>query len=166
MAVFYIILWADELRGKCVLLECDNTAAVSWLMKKRAVRGSPPTGCLVRLLSLFCLRENIIVTSMHVKGVGNVTADFRSHDLDYLPQEADEDSLNRAQLDGTEYGACGRKGLCRSVLWLCVTRPAEMLGPRGLELGINGSSTAAGGGGYLADACGGAARRMECEGIR
>ena len=47
VAVFYIILWADELRGKCVLLECDNTAAVSWLMKKRAVRGSPPTDCLV-----------------------------------------------------------------------------------------------------------------------
>jgi hypothetical protein len=34
VAIFYVMLWADEFRGQCVLLECDNTAAVSWLMKK------------------------------------------------------------------------------------------------------------------------------------
>jgi hypothetical protein len=148
VAVFYILLWADELRGRCVLLECDNTAAVSWLMKKRAVRGSAPTDCLVRLLSLFCLRESIVVTSLHIKGIDNVTADFRSRDLDYLSQDADEGLVNRALLGGSAFDGWSRRELCRSVLLLCVTKPDEMLGPRGLELltrlvGTSGPSIAA-----------------------
>jgi hypothetical protein len=147
VAVFYILLWADEFRGKCVLLECDNIAAVSWLMKKRAVRGSAPTDCLVRLLSLFCLRESIIVTSLHIKGTDNTIADFRSRDLDYLPQNSDEGLVNRELQGGSAFDGWSRRELCRSVLLLCVMRPAEMLGPRGLELlmrlaGINGPSTA------------------------
>ena len=109
VAVYYIILWADEFRGRCVLLEGDNTAAVSWLMKKRAIRGSAPTDCLVRLLSLFCLRENIVVTSLHIKGTDNVIADFRSRDLDFLPQDADEEIVNRVLPGGSAFDGWSRR---------------------------------------------------------
>jgi hypothetical protein len=147
-AMFYVMVWESEFEGRVIHVECDNTAAVSWLMKKRAVRGSAPTDCLVRLLSLFCLRENIVVTSLHIKGTDNVIADFRSRDLDYLPQDSDEELVNRVLQGGSAFDGWSRRELCRSVLLLCVAKPAEMLGPRGLELltrlaGTSGPSIAA-----------------------
>jgi hypothetical protein len=113
-------------------------------MKKRAIRGSAPTDCLVRLLSLFCLRENIVMTPLHIKGTDNVIADFRSRDLDFPPQDAEE-LVNRVLQGGSAFDGWSRRELCRSVLLLCVTKPDEMLGPRGLELltrlaGTSGSS--------------------------
>jgi hypothetical protein len=77
VAIFYVMLWVDDFRGRCVLLECDNTAAVSWLMKKRATGGFPHTDSLVKMFSLFCLREKIVVISTHIRGVDNTLADFR-----------------------------------------------------------------------------------------
>ena len=126
VAMFYIMLWAEDFRGRCVLLECDNTAAVSWLMKKRATKGSPATDSLVKLFSLFCLHEKIVILSTHIRGVDNTIADFRSRDLEFAAQEADEGLLASAGTHGTTSDECSRLVLCRQVLLLCVTRPDEM----------------------------------------
>jgi hypothetical protein len=125
VAMFYIMLWAEDFRGRCVLLECDNTAAVSWLMKKRATKGSPATDALVKLFSLFCLHEKIVILSTHIRGVDNTIADFRSRDLDFAAQEADEGLLASEETHGTTSAECSRLVLCRRVLLLCVTRPDE-----------------------------------------
>ncbi len=107
------------------MLECDNTAAVLWLMKKRATKGSPATDALVKLFSLFCLHEKIVILSTHIRGVDNTIADFRSRDLDFAPQEADEGLLAFEETHGTTSAECSRLVLCRRVLLLCVTRPDE-----------------------------------------
>ena len=121
------MLWAGELRGRCVQLECDNTAAVSWVMKQRAVRGSPTLDCLVKLFSLFVLRENITVIASHIAGVLNVLADFLSRDLDHCAQESDEGIV--ISEDGKWFENCSRAVACRRLLYVCVTMPEEMHGP-------------------------------------
>ena len=127
VGIYYIMLWAGELRGRCVQLECDNTAAVSWIMKQRAVRGSPTLDCLVKLFSLFVLRENITVIASHIAGVLNVLADFLSRDLDHCAQESDEGIV--ISEDGKWFENCSRAVACRRLLYVCVTMPEEMHGP-------------------------------------
>ncbi len=88
------------------------------------------------------------MTSLHIKGIDNVIADFRSRDLDFLPQDGDDELVNRVLQGGSAFDGWSRRELCRSVLLLCVTKPDEMLGPRRLELltrlvGTSGPSIAA-----------------------
>jgi len=96
-------------------------------MKQRAVRGTPTLDCLVKLFSLFILRENITVTASHIAGVLNVLADFLSRDLDYCAQESDEDIV--ISEDGRWFENCSRAVACRRLLYVCVTMPEEMHGP-------------------------------------
>jgi hypothetical protein len=126
VAIFYVMLWVDEFRGQCVLLECDNTAAVSWLMKNRATRGSHATDCLVKMFSLFCLHEKITIISLHIRGVDNTVADFRSRDLAFAAQDSDEGLMASAATHGDTFEGSSRLALCRQALLLCVTRPEEM----------------------------------------
>ncbi len=126
VAIFYVMLWVNEFRGQCVLLECDNTAAVSWLMKNRATRGSHATDCLVKMFSLFCLHEKITIISLHIRGVDNTVADFRSRDLAFAAQDSDEGLMASAATHGDTFEGSSRLALCRQALLLCVTRPEEM----------------------------------------
>jgi hypothetical protein len=126
VAIFYVMLWVEDFRGRCVSLECDNTAAVSWLMKKRATGGAPHTDSLVKMFSLFCLYEKIVIISTHIRGIHNTLADFRSRDLDFAAQDADEALLGSGGILGATSNACSRLELCRRALLLCVTQPEEM----------------------------------------
>ena len=124
-AVYYIMLWADKLRDSVVFVECDNTAAVAWLMKKRAVGGNLAADALAKIFSLFCLIYKIRITSAHIRGVDNTAADFRSRDLVYLSQAADESMCH-----GIESRECSRQEICRSLLYTCVVSPEAMHGHR------------------------------------
>jgi hypothetical protein len=129
-AVFYVMLWVDQLRGKVLHVKSDNTAAVAWLMKSRSAGGNPAADAIARLFSLFLLRANIRIISSHIAGVDNILADFRSRDLSLLPQEADEGVVvSEAIVDGQRLEGCSRRALCRSVLYICATKPESMHGP-------------------------------------
>ena len=133
-AVFYVMLWADVMADSVILLECDNTAAVSWLMKCRTKGkgANRAADAIARLFTLFLLRTHIIIKSTHLRGVDNVIADFNSRDLSLCPQEADEgiirDLRSRESLVGQWSRSCNRRELCRSILYLCVTMPERMHG--------------------------------------
>jgi hypothetical protein len=120
-ATYYILLWAPHLKGQTIWMECDNTAAVSWLLRSRT-KGNPAADAIARVFSLFCLLENIDYTCTHLSGEHNVIADFRSRDLLYHAQEADE------MTDGSQSTDMSRRGICRKLLHLCVTKPETMHG--------------------------------------
>ena len=88
-AIFFIMVWSDMLRGKVVSIECDNTAAVSWLLKGRA-RGGGAADVLAKLTVLFCYEAKIYLLCKHLAGVLNVVADFNSRDLLLMSQNDDE----------------------------------------------------------------------------
>ena len=123
--VYYVMLWADKLQGSVVFVECDNTAAVAWLMKSRAAGGNLAADALAKIFSLFCLTHRIYITSQHIPGINNTAADFRSRDLLYLSQDADEGTCH-----GVRSEASSRKEVCRSLLSECVVSPERIDGRR------------------------------------
>ena len=121
--VYYVMLWASELSGHVVHVECDNSAAVSWLVKKRG-SGVKAADAITRIFSLFCHIEHVSLFTTHIAGVDNVIADFRSRDLEYYAQGEDERFEDMDCVDN-----CNRQGALRRLLHLCVTKPEEMHGP-------------------------------------
>ena len=119
---YYVMLWAPELKGHVVHVECDNSAAVSWLVKKRG-SGVLAADAITRIFSLFCIVEHISLFTTHIAGIDNVTADFRSRDLEYYAQGEDE------RFEDMEHvGSFNRQGALRRLLHLCVTKPEEVHG--------------------------------------
>ena len=141
-AIYFVMLWSHLFVGHIVHLECDNTAAVSWLMKCRANAGNEAADALAKIFSLFCLKHSITIISTHLRGVDNVIADFRSRDLEYMAQAGDENICR-----GTLSESSTRKEICRRILHTCVVSPSSIDGAKiRLELmaldSIPGSSTA------------------------
>ena len=128
VVVYYILLWGNEFRNKIIHVKCDNSSAVSWIVKSRALH-SPFADALSKLFSLFCLKMNITLICTHIAGVDNVTADFRSRDLTLLEQDADEGLVR-----GTVWNANTRKELCRRLLRTAVLKPEELHGLPLLQL--------------------------------
>ena len=123
--VYYVMLWAEKLQGSVVFVECDNTSAVAWLMKNRAAGGNLAADALAKIFSLFCLTYRIYITSKHIPGVDNVAADFRSRDLVYLSQDADESICLGARSETNS-----RRAVCRTLLSECVSTPERIDGRR------------------------------------
>ena len=128
---YYVMLWGDKLKGEVIHIECDNTSAVAWIVKARAGH-SPAADALSKLFSLFCLKWNITIICTHIKGIDNTVADFRSRDLNYLAQAADE-----VTAAGSWQAACSRQELCRRLLRLSVLTPEQMHGPNALAILIS-----------------------------
>jgi hypothetical protein len=128
VVVYYVMLWGEKFRNSTIHVECDNTSAVNWIVKSRAGH-SPAADALSKLFSLFCLKTNITIICTHIQGVNNTIADFRSRDLSYLAQDADEE-LASGNLSMT----CTRQELCRKLLKLSVVEPGMMHGHRALQL--------------------------------
>ena len=127
-AVYYIMLWSEKCENKVIHLECDNTAAVSWIVKSRAGHSSY-ADALTKVFSLFCLKYNITVTCTHIEGARNIIADQKSRDLLYYSQDADEGVAN-----GPVSSASNKREICRRLLLECIIRPASMHGPNLLRL--------------------------------
>lgn len=122
-AVYFVMLWADLLSERVVHVECDNTAAVSWLMKLRACAGNEAADALTKIFSLFCLTRSIVIVSSHIPGVDNVVADFRSRDLTHMDQGGDEEVCR-----GMMFNSSTRREVCRRMLHACVTTPSRIDG--------------------------------------
>jgi hypothetical protein len=90
---FYVFLWADILAGKVVSVECDNTAAVSYLMKAR-VKKNWVADCIAKVFTLFTLAYNITFVINHVQGKANTLADERSRLLGLKEPVVDEETFN------------------------------------------------------------------------
>ena len=121
--IYFIILWSNQFESQVVHVECDNTSAISWIVKSRA-KGNISGDVLAKLFSLFCLRYNIIIICTHIAGVENTVADFRSRDLNFLSQEANEEIM-----DGQWSLNMNREESCRKLLLLvCVTKPETIHG--------------------------------------
>ena len=123
-AIYYIMLWSEHCENQVIHIECDNTAAVSWILKSRAGR-SKYADALTKIFSLFCLKFNITVICTHIRGIDNTIADFRSRDLLYFTQDADEAVANGPLLESSN-----KTEFCRRLLMTCVTRPESLHGPR------------------------------------
>ena len=54
VVVYYVLLWGDQFQNRIIHVKCDNTSAVSWLVKSRASH-SPAADSLAKLFSLYCL---------------------------------------------------------------------------------------------------------------
>ena len=120
--IYYVMYWAHLFSGKVVHIECDNTAAVKWLMSNRAKSECEGADTLTKLFSLFCLVHNITIICVHIKGELNVTADFNSRSLLLAAQDVDEEILA-----GTKSGISARQVLLRQLLHECVTQPTKLV---------------------------------------
>jgi hypothetical protein len=74
-AMFYVMVWASEFEGRVIRVECDNTAAVSWLMKSRANGGNVVANLLAKIFTLFLLRHCITLICTHLAGEKNLVAE-------------------------------------------------------------------------------------------
>ena len=97
IAVMYaIIFWGSELHSKCVQIKCDNTTAISWIMKLRGSNKSPIAEFLVQLFVLYCMMTDIVVVADHIPGVLNTFADILSRDI-CLQEEYDLEDTSKEE---------------------------------------------------------------------
>ena len=126
--IYLVMLWGEDLRGKCVGIRCDNTAAVSWLQKHRASNKSPVGETLVHVFSLFCITNHITFVPLHIKGELNVKADFISRCVDPAAFNLQEEGRSeRVDLkDERWWSNLSRAGVCRNFLLASVAMPWTM----------------------------------------
>ena len=97
IAVMYaIIFWGAELHNKSIQIKCDNTTAISWIMKLRGSNKSPIAEFLVQLFVLYCMMTDIVVVADHIPGIDNNHADFLSRDI-HLQEELNQEATSREE---------------------------------------------------------------------
>jgi len=128
--VYYVMLWGDAFRNGVIHIECDNTSAVSWIMRNRA-KNNCAAETLARIFSLFCLSHHITLICTHIKGEANSIADTLSRDLSLAAQDADEELL---QDHGADQEPSPPQVLLRGLLLTCMKEQSSMHGQRILRL--------------------------------
>ena len=106
-----------------VSIECDNTSAVSWILKNRVKRGGEGVDAVAKTFTLFCLTHNIKLLCKHISGVDNIVADFNSRDLTLMSQDGDEELFH-----GTQSKPSRRQVSCRRLLHDCLLNPEQTHG--------------------------------------
>lgn len=137
IVIYYVMLWGESFRNMVIHIECDNTSAISWIMKNRTKCGTA-ADTLARIFSLFCLTYNITIICIHIRGIDNTIADFRSRDLYLASQEADEELFmdlrphkrsggGPSEVSAGSKGSSGRSSakpsramICRRLLQVCL----------------------------------------------
>ena len=137
IVIYHILLFGEQYRDSVVHVQCDNTSAISWIMKNKT-KTNTAADALARIFSLFCLTHNIIIICVHIRGVDNTIADFRSRDLNLAAQEADEDLPTNleeeAQAGGTQSRGSQRAKTCRELLEICLSNKDQANGQRILKV--------------------------------
>ena len=118
------------MRGKTIVVNCDNTAAVSWLLKMRGSNKVPVAESLVKLFVIYCMSMDITIISKHLKGVLNIHADNLSRLLCY--KEHQEKSVDTKIKDW--WKDLPREVICRNLLKASVVEPLSMHLPQALQL--------------------------------
>ena len=74
--VLAVHLWSRNMQNKKILFHCDNQAVVT-IINKQTTK-SPPSMCLIRLLVLTCMKNNLLFRAIHLPGKTNQIADALS----------------------------------------------------------------------------------------
>ena len=129
-AIYFVMLWGPSLRGKRIRLNCDNTAAIAWLMKSRGSNKSPVAQVLVKIFVIFCVSMDITIVSRHIPGILNTKADCLSRLLSL------QEKVNFRADTKTEHWwkELSREEICREFLRVSILEPSSMPLPRALEL--------------------------------
>jgi hypothetical protein len=127
-AIYYVMLWAETFVGKVVYLECDNSSAVSWLLKQRTKsrQRNYSADILVKIFSMFCLQNKITVIGKHIAGVDNNLADYKSRcdlPISLFPQVNNAKALQV----GSQSSQRRRADLLRTLLSNCLKPPDKLL---------------------------------------
>ena len=130
VVIYFILLWGNELKGKIVEIQCDNTAAISWLLKMRASSKSPVAETLIKVFALYCAAMDITLLPVHIRGIHNVHADFLSRDISL--QETSQECINSK--DKEWWKQLSRQDTCRQLLMASIVRPHTIPSPLILEL--------------------------------
>ena len=72
-----LALWGPHLKGKCLLLHCNNASVVHIMAK--ASTHSKTMMALVQTFTLLSMQHNIPIHIQHIAGVNNKLADTLSH---------------------------------------------------------------------------------------
>ena len=139
IVIYHIMLHGDLYEGQVVHVECDNTSAIAWIMKNKT-KNKTAADSLARIFSLFCLTYRITIICIHIRGVDNIIADFRSRDLSLAAQGADEEDLDLplSEIPGQEEigqtsNRCPRAKACRELLRICLGNQGQMHGQQVLK---------------------------------
>ena len=124
VVVYYVMWWGPLLRNKIIYVECDNTSAVSWIMRNRAKNNSAAE-TLAKIFSLFCLTYNITIICTHICGDDNTIADDLSRNLSLASQEMDESLEEETGILSVEWK---RRVTLRRLLRSCVLEQSQKLG--------------------------------------
>ena len=123
--MYLVMLWGPQLKGKVVGIQCDNSAAVSWLQRNRGSNKSPISETLCHVFSLFIISYDITLVVSHIKGILNVKSDYLSRDpllqsLEVPNQLLDERVDSKAE---DWWIGLSRKVILRTLLHASVAMP-------------------------------------------
>jgi hypothetical protein len=123
IAVMYaVILWGRSMRGKTIKMMCDNTTAISWIMKQRGCNKSPVAEYLVQVFVLYTMMMDIAIVAEHISGVINQYADLLSRNVVLQEMSNLEDNTEVKIVLNEE----SRKKYLRMILKNSITRPLDM----------------------------------------
>ena len=113
VVMYAIILWGkDFLKGKIVQINCDNTAAISWILKQRGSNKAPIGEFLVQVYVLYTLSIDCMIIPKHIAGLLNTHADYLSRSLSLQVN-------HRTKADTREenwWSKLPREEICRNLL--------------------------------------------------
>ena len=117
-------------------IQCDNSAAVSWLQKNRGSNKSPISETLCHVFSLFLIAYDITLVVWHIEGVLNVKSDFLSRDVILQALEdqspAIEDKVDTK--DESWWKGLSREVILRTLLHASVAMPWAVPSRQTLQL--------------------------------
>ena len=130
--MYYIMLWGPSLKGKRIRINCDNTAAISWILKSRGSNKSPVAESLVKIFVLFCISLDITLVPRHIPGKLNLRADQLSRLLTL--QETWSVPLAIDTRTEIWWSELSREEACRQLLTISILRPSAVPLQRALKL--------------------------------
>ena len=110
-----------KMKGRTTKIMCDNTTAISWIMKRRGSNKSPVAEYLVQVFVLYCMMMDIAIVAEHISGVTNNHADFLSRDVllqeKSFPEETTEEKSGLMEFSKQDY--------LRKILMNSIVRPLD-----------------------------------------
>ena len=122
--MYFIMLWGPSLKGKRIRINCDNTAAISWILKSRGSNKSPVAESLVKIFVLYCISLDITLVPRHIPGKLNLRADQLSRLL--ILQEMWSAPLEIDTRTETWWSGRSREDACRQLLTISILRPSAV----------------------------------------
>ena len=125
-----------HLINKVVGIQCDNSAAVSWLQRNRGSNKSPISETLCHVFSLFIISYDITLVVCHIKGILNVKSDYLSRDPLLQSLEVPNQLLDERVDSKVEEWWIGlsRKVILRTLLHASVAMPWTIRSQQTLRL--------------------------------